>query len=103
MSVTGEGGSGEIRHGRDKVVDEPDDGDCGEAEPVAAEDEQVRHFGVPHGVALIPRRLLHAQPPNEDEHGRDEAEPEREAPDRAEVIVPEAREEVRRWLKISRR
>jgi hypothetical protein len=44
---------------RNKVVNEPGDGDTDQADPVAPQDEAVRGLHILHGALLIERRLSH--------------------------------------------
>lgn len=72
-----------------KIINEPRQADRREGPPVALDDQRIRDLRVLHRVAPEARRLLHVQPPDEDEEGGDDAEAEREAPDRAEVVFAE--------------
>jgi hypothetical protein len=57
---------------------------------VSANDEPIRNLGALHRILLVPIRLIHAQPPDEDGKCGDDAQSKRPPPNGAEMVRPEA-------------
>ena len=73
----------------DEVVQEPSAGNGKESDPVALDDQPVGNLGVPHGIALVPLRLVHIQSPDEDCESGNDTETKGETPDSPEVVGTE--------------
>ena len=81
------------QNSRDEVVDKPGNRDCGKADPVTTNDQQVRDLGVGHRILLETCWLLHAETPEEYGEGRDDTQPERQTPDSTQVVLAKDPEE----------
>lgn len=75
---------------RDEVVNKPGDGNTEPLLPIAAENKPVRGRATNNGVLLVVRGLLHLEPPDEHEGGRDESETERYPPGSTKMVVTAA-------------
>lgn len=74
---------------RDEVVNEPGNGDGRQANPVPADDQEIRDLATDHGILLVPNGFLHAKSPDEHRKSRNDAKSERQTPDSAKVILAE--------------
>jgi hypothetical protein len=80
----------------DEVEDEPGERYSEKWDPIPFDGEPVRDANPLHGVLLVMHRLVHVQPPEEDEKGRNKAKTEGYTPDGTKVMFTEYPEKDKR-------
>jgi len=68
----------------------PSKRDSSQRDAIALDDQEVRNFGILHGILLVPSRLFHAQTPYEDSESGNDTQTKGDTPDSTEVVVAEA-------------
>lgn len=71
------------------IIEEPDESNNKQAEPVVFQDDSVGNLHVLHGLALILLGLLELKPHQEQHHRRDNTQSQSHTPSGAEVVLGE--------------